>query len=113
MTYTNDKDTVTLSPNSVFNLNLCEAIDLCIEKKGVAGRMCWKSIEKVAYQRGYPEGINCNKQTADTWHMGEGTLFRCLPYLQKRTVDDKYVMWQPTLEELLAKDWYVIIPCGQ
>lgn len=99
-----------LQPNSKFNLNLCEALDYCKEEGTVTGRICWKPHEKVAYQKGYPQGINCNKQTADTWHIEEGTLFHCMPYLQKRNVDGTYSMWQPTLEDLLAKDWYVIFP---
>lgn len=111
MSYVSDNDVATLDVNSKFNLNLCEAIEYCKNSNALAARIGWEHNEKVAYQKGYPKGI-CNKQTADTWHMREGTTFRCMPYLQKRTVECNYIMWQPTLEDLLAKDWYVIIPCG-
>ena len=29
----------------------------------------------VVYQKGYPHGIPCNKQTAEAWGMNEGDLF--------------------------------------
>lgn len=93
-----------------FNLSLCEAIELCRDTGALAARSTWKPHEKIAYQKGYPEGIKCNKQTADTWHIEEGEEFKCMPYLQKRSTDGMYSMWQPTLEELLSKDWYVIFP---
>ena len=31
----------------------------------------------IVYQKGYPQGIPCNKQTAEAWGMNEGDLFRC------------------------------------
>lgn len=43
----------------------------------------------VVYQKGYPQGIPCNKQTAEAWGLNEGDLFVCNPYLQIRCVDMK------------------------
>ena len=31
----------------------------------------------VVYQKGYPQGIPCNKQTAEAWGLNEGDLFVC------------------------------------
>ena len=41
----------------------------------------------VVYQKGYPDGIPCNLQTAKAWGMNEGDLFKCEPYLQIKTAD--------------------------
>ena len=50
---------------------------LKIQRKGWNGHGMF-----VVYQKGYPEGIPCNKQTAEAWGMKEGDLFVCNPYLQ-------------------------------
>jgi hypothetical protein len=70
-------------------------------------RISWPEICGCVYQKGYPEGVPCNKQTAQAWNITEGSLFRCNPYLQKRNEDDTYSMWQPTIEDLLADDWVI------
>lgn len=62
----------------------------------------------VAYQPGYPEGIPCNKNTANTWGLPEGSLFKCQPYLQLRCVDGTYQMWLASQSDILADDWEVV-----
>lgn len=62
----------------------------------------------VVYQKGYPHGIPCNKQTAEAWGMNEGDLFKCEPYLQISTVDGSHSMWVPSIRDCLAEDWEVI-----
>lgn len=62
----------------------------------------------VVYQKGYPQGIPCNKQTAEAWGMKEGELFRCEPYLQINTVDGSHAMWVPSIRDCLAEDWFVL-----
>jgi len=62
----------------------------------------------VVYQRGYPEGIPCNRQTARTWSMKEGELFRCEPYLQIRTATGSHAMWVPSIGDCLAEDWFLV-----
>jgi len=59
----------------------------------------------VVYQKGYPDGIACNKQTAEAWGMKEGELFKCDPYLQISTVQGGHAMWVPSIRDLLADDW--------
>lgn len=59
----------------------------------------------VVYQKGYPQGIPCNKQTADAWGMNEGDLFICRPYLQIKNVDGSHSMWVPSIGDVLAEDW--------
>ena len=58
----------------------------------------------VVYQKAYPEGIPCNKQTAEAWGMNEGDLFKCEPYLQINTVDGSHAMWVPSIRDCLAED---------
>lgn len=59
----------------------------------------------VVYQKGYPEGIKCNAQTAEAWGINEGDLFKCEPYLQINTVNGSHAMWVPSIGDLLANDW--------
>ena len=65
-----------------------------------------KAGQKVA-QKGYPQGIPCNKQTAEAWGLDEGDLFVCNPYLQIRCVDGSHSMWVPSINDCLAEDWIV------
>lgn len=75
-------------------------------KKGfLLTREGWGAV--IAYQPGYPDGIPCNENTAKAWNLEEGTLFRCQPYLQKRE-GDRFYMWSPTTEDLLAEDWVIV-----
>lgn len=62
----------------------------------------------VVYQKGYPDGIPCNKQTAEAWGINEGDLFKCNPYFQIRNVDGSHSMWVPSINDCLAEDWYVL-----
>lgn len=59
----------------------------------------------VVYQKGYPNGIPCNKQTADAWGLNEGDLFKCNPYLQIKQVDGSHSMWIPSIGDVLSEDW--------
>ena len=58
-------------------------------------------------QKGYPDGIPCNKQTADAWGMEEGELFKCEPYMQINTVQGSHSIWVPSITDLFAADWVV------
>jgi hypothetical protein len=62
----------------------------------------------VVYQKGYPQGIPCNKQTAEAWGMNEGDLFICNPYLQIKNVDGSHSMWVPSINDVLSEDWQVV-----
>ena len=58
--------------------------------------------------KGYPNGIPCNKQTAEAWGMNEGDLFKCNSYLQIKNVDGSHSMWAPSVNDCLAEDWIVV-----
>ena len=62
----------------------------------------------VVYQKAYPQGIPCNKQTAQAWGLNEGDLFKCEPYLQIKMANGSHSMWVPSINDVLAEDWHVI-----
>lgn len=62
----------------------------------------------VAYQKGYPDGIPCNENTAKAWGMEVGELFKCRPYLQMRCADGSFQMWVASQSDILADDWYIV-----
>ena len=62
----------------------------------------------VVYQKGYQEGIPCNKQTAEAWGMNEGDLFVCNPYLQIKNVNGSHSMWVASINDILADDWEIV-----
>ena len=62
----------------------------------------------VVYQKGYPDGIPCNKQTAEAWGLNEGDLFKCNPYLQIKTADGSHAMLVPSINDVLADDWVTV-----
>ena len=62
----------------------------------------------VVYQKAYPNGIPCNKQTAEAWGLNEGDLFICNPYFQIKNVDGSHSMWVPCINDCLAEDWIIV-----
>ncbi len=89
-------------------MNFGQAIELLKNGKRVT-RTGWNGRGmSVALQKGYPEGIKCNKQTAEAWGMKEGELFKCRPYLQMRCADGTFQMWLASQSDILAEDWEVI-----
>lgn len=62
----------------------------------------------IVYQKGYPQGIACNKQTAEAFGINEGDLFVCNPYLQIKNVDGSASMWVPSINDVLSEDWQVV-----
>ena len=89
-------------------MNFGIALDLL--KKGVkVAREGWNGKDMfVVYQKGYPDGIPCNVQTAKAWGMNEGDLFKCEPYLQIKMVNGSHAMWVPSINDVLAEDWNVV-----
>lgn len=63
----------------------------------------------IVYQKGYPDGIPCNKQTAEAYGYEEGTLFKCRPYIQMRCADGTHQMWTASQTDILAEDWEVVV----
>ncbi len=74
-----------------------------IARSGWNGKGMW-----VIYRTGYPDGIPCNKNTADAVGIPEGTLFKVRPYLQMKCVDGSFQMWLASQSDILADDWYIV-----
>lgn len=85
-----------------------EALEAC--KKGARiYREGWDKLSYpmfIVYQKGYPQGISCNEQTAKAWKINPGSLFKCEPYLQIATMDT-HEMFTPTTGQLMATDWII------
>lgn len=62
----------------------------------------------VVRQKGYPDGIPSNKQTAEAWDLKEGDLFKVEPYLQIKNANGSHAMWVPSVGDIFAEDWEVI-----
>lgn len=90
------------------NLSFANALELAINGSRIT-REGWNGKGMfVVYQKAYPDGIPCNKQTAEAWGIEEGSLFRCEPYLQIKTADNTHAMWVPSIRDILANDWRVV-----
>lgn len=59
----------------------------------------------LAFQPGYPEGIEINANTAKATGQPEGTVLRFLPYVMMRTAQGDFVPWLCSQTDLLAEDW--------
>lgn len=66
----------------------------------------------VVYRTGYPEGIACNKNTADALGVEEGTKVIIRPYLQMRCADGTFQMWLASQSDILAEDWKTVDKAG-
>ena len=103
-----EKDVFEQICRSTEAMNFGDALDALKQGKRVA-RKGWNGKNmSVAYQKGYPDGIPCNKNTAQAWGMQEGELFKCRPYLQMRCADGTFQMWLASQSDILADDWYIV-----
>lgn len=75
-----------------------------VHRSGWNGNGMWISLQK-----GYPDGIAINKNTADSTGIEEGTVCKFLPYLMMKTasVETEFVPWLASQADVLAEDWQV------
>lgn len=59
----------------------------------------------VVHQKGYPDGIPINANTAEATGISQGTVCRFRPYLMLCAADGSFVPWAPTVSDVLAEDW--------
>lgn len=109
-------DYISWSPKEVFEeayrkidgMNFGLAVE-AVKKGFKIARKGWNGKGMfVVYQKGYPQGMSCNKQTAEAWALKEGDLFKCEPYLQIRMVNGSHSMWVPSINDVLAEDWEIV-----
>lgn len=91
-----------------YTMNFGQAVEALKVGRRVA-RAGWNGEGMfVVYQKGYPQGIPCNKQTADAFGYKEGDLFKCRPYLQMRCADGSHQMWLASQSDILEEDWEIV-----
>lgn len=76
-----------------------------IYRTGWNGKGMW-----LTFQKGYPDGIPINGNTAEATGIEQGTVVKFLPYIMMKTsnMDTTFVPWQPSMDDLLNDDWMVI-----
>jgi len=62
----------------------------------------------ITFQKGYPEGIPINENTAQATGIEQGTVCRFSPYIMMKTADvlmPTFVPWAPSQSDILGLDW--------
>jgi len=59
----------------------------------------------VVHQKGYPDGIPINANTAEATGIPQGTVCIFRPYLMMKTAQDDFVPWVISQSDALADDW--------
>lgn len=62
----------------------------------------------VVLQKGYPDGIPINANTAEATGIPLGTVCKFLPYLMMCTADGTFVPWLASQTDILAEDWQTV-----
>lgn len=57
------------------------------------------------FQKGYPQGVPANRNTAEALGVPEGAPVKVLPYIAMSTVDASIVPWLASQTDVLAEDW--------
>lgn len=75
-----------------------------VYRRGWSGTGMW-----IGYQKGYPDGIAINKNTAEATGIEEGTVCNFLPYIMMKTASPSttFVPWLASQTDLLSDDWMV------
>lgn len=72
-------------------------------------RSGWNGADQfVVLQKGYPDGIAINANTAEATGIPQGTKCIFRPYLMLRTADGSFVPWAPSVSDVLAEDWATV-----
>lgn len=62
----------------------------------------------LVFQRGYPDGVPINANTAQATGIPQGTVCKFLPYIMMRTAGGEFVPWPCSQTDLLATDWDLV-----
>jgi hypothetical protein len=92
-------------------MNFSQALDSCKLGSKIA-RSGWNGKNMyVVYQKGYPDGVNINKNTAEATGIPEGTLCKFTPYLMMKTADTEptFCPWLASQTDILANDWMILL----
>lgn len=90
-------------------MDFSDALRLAKQGKRIS-RAGWNGKgQYVVLQKGYPDGIPINGNTAEATGIPEGTVCRFLPYLMFGTADGAFVPWVISQTDALASDWHVTL----
>ena len=64
----------------------------------------------ITLQKGYPDGIPVNRNTAMATGLPEGTECKFLPYIMMKTADEGnvFVPWLASQTDILSLDWDMV-----
>lgn len=95
---------------SVFDFSFSKALDALKSGEKVT-RSGWNGKGMyIVYQKGYPDGIPINTNTACATGIPEGTICKFRPYLMMYTAQADFVPWVASQTDLLADDWAIVVP---
>ena len=87
-------------------MNFSEALILMKQGQKVA-RQGWNGRGMFAFlQKGYPEGIGINQNTAEATGIPQGTVCKFRPYFMLFTAQEDFAHWVPSGSDILAEDWF-------
>ena len=90
-------------------LDFSEAL-LKLKSGGKVQRSGWNGKGMyIALQKGYPDGVKCNKNSSDAYGVKEGEIIKVLPYLAMKTVDGSFVPWLASQTDILSEDWQELL----
>lgn len=89
-------------------MNFSNALDLLKDGKKIA-RKNWNGKRMyLVFQKGYPNGIPINANTAGATGIPEGTICRFRPYIMMFTAQRDFVPWVASQSDLLEDDWIIV-----
>ena len=72
----------------------------------------WEEGMFIVFQKGYPDGIAINRNTAEATGIPEGTMKKFRPYIMLHCVDGSFVPYVATQSDLLSETWQIVMPDG-
>lgn len=88
-------------------MDFSDALIVCKEGSKIA-RAGWPGPWFVVFQKGYPNGIEINQNTAEATGIKQGTVCKFFPYLMFCDPKGAFVPWVATQGDLLANDWEIV-----
>jgi hypothetical protein len=88
-------------------IDFSHALRLCKAGSKIT-RLGWNGKgQYVVLQKGYPEGVAINANTAEALKLLEGSVHAFAPYLLLHNAQGVFVPWLASQGDLLAEDWTV------
>ena len=75
---------------------------------GKVRRAAWRDGNWLVFQKGYPDGIPINANTAAATGIPQGTVCKFQPYIMAHTPDGSFAPWSAWTTDLLASDWELV-----